>query len=172
MLAVVLAILDREEEDVAVEIPSTANPTPIASVTPTPTPTPTVLIEEESEWWVAANPEITPTRWPTAPRSPTRRPPTATPRISECVEYRWSAVQVFRPSAQVKVEISAVNGCNRDIGPLELFFEITGWREGALVQSVRGHPFDAIRRRHSGVIVVGLPGSIDWYDRIGVEIVE
>jgi hypothetical protein len=170
VLAVVLAVLKEKDMDVAVEIPPTAIPTPIASATPTPTAT--VLVEESSEWMVAASPEITPTPWPTAPPPSTRRPPTPTPRVAECVDYQWSAVQVFRPSAQVKVEISAVNGCNRDIGPLDLFFEITGWREGAHVQSVRGHPFDAIRRRHSEVIVVGLPGSIDWYDRISVEIVD
>ena len=169
-LAVVLAILDKDDEEVPVGIPPTAIPSPIAS--PTPAPTATVLVEQTSEWLVAANPEFTPTPWPTAPPISTRLPPTPTPRIAECVDYRWSAVQVFRPSAQVKVEISAVNGCNRDIAPLELFFEITGWREGSHVQSVRGHPFDAIRRRHSGVIVIGLPGSIDWYDRISVEIVE
>jgi hypothetical protein len=170
VLAVVLAILEKGEEDVLVETPFTAIPTPIASATPSPTAT--VLVEETSNWVVAESPEITPTPWPTAPPPPTRRPPTPTPRIAECVDYRWSAVQVFSPSAQVKVEISAVNSCNRDIGPLDLFFEITGWREGARVQTVRGHPFDAIRRRHSGVIVVGLPGSIDWYDRISVEIVD
>jgi len=170
VLAVVLAILEKDDEDVLVETPPTAIPTPIASATPSPTAT--VLVEEASDWVVAASPEFTPTPWPTAPPPPTRRPPTPTPRIAECVDYRWSAVQVFSPSAQVKVEISAVNSCNRDIGPLDLFFEITGWREGAHVQTVRGHPFDAIRRRHSGIIVVGLPGSIDWYDRISVEIVK
>jgi hypothetical protein len=51
-------------------------------------------------------------------------------------------------------------------------FEISGWRNGALVQSVRARPFDRIRRRHSGIISIGLPGSIDWYDRITVEIIE
>jgi len=70
------------------------------------------------------------------------------------------------------VDITAVNNCNRDLGSLDLFFEITGWREGARVQTVRGHPFEAVRRRGSEIIVIGLPGSIDWYDRISVEIVE
>jgi hypothetical protein len=170
ILAVILAVLEKEDETVIVEASPTATPSPFPSATPSPTAI--VLVEETSEWLVAAGPEITPTPWPTAPLPPTRRPPTPTPRIGQCVDYRWSAVQVFTPSAQVKIDISAVNNCNRDIGPLDLFFEITGWREGGRVQTVRGHPFEAIRRRSSGIIVIGLPGSIDWYDRISVEIVE
>jgi hypothetical protein len=170
ILAVVLAILDEEDEVVLAEPTPTASPAPTASATPSPPAT--VLVEETSEWLVAVSPEVTPTPWPTAPLPPTRRPPSPTPRIAECVDYRWSAAQVFRPSAQVKVDITAVNNCNRDLGPLDLFFEITGWREGARVQTVRGHPFDAIGRRRSEIIAIGLPGSIDWYDRISVEIVE
>jgi hypothetical protein len=170
VLAVVLALSEKEEEVPVAEISPSATPTPTAAATVTRTPR--VLVEQTSEWLVAASPEITPTPWPTAPLPPTRRPPTPTPQISECVDYRWSAIQVFTPSAQVKVEITAVNRCNRDIGPLDLFFEITGWREGARVQTVRGHPFDAIRRRHSEIIVIGLPGSIDWYDKITVTIVD
>jgi hypothetical protein len=88
------------------------------------------------------------------------------------VSYRWTTAQIFNPSAQVLTEIRAANTCNRDIEPLELLFEISGWRDGALVQSVRARPFDRIRRRHSGIISVGLPGSIDWYDTITVEIIE
>ena len=81
-------------------------------------------------------------------------------------------MQIFRPSAQVLTEITAKNNCNRDINPLELMFEISGWRDGGLVQSVRASPFDRIRRRHSGIVSMGLPGSIDWYDEITVEIVD
>jgi hypothetical protein len=88
------------------------------------------------------------------------------------VTYRWTSVQIFRPSAQVLIEINASNRCTHDLGPLELWFEITGWRDGGLVQTVRGHPFEAIRRRHSGIIAIGLPGSIDWYDQITVEILD
>jgi len=65
-----------------------------------------------------------------------------------------------------------VNRCNRDLGALDLWFEITGWRQGGRVQSVRGHPFDQIRKGRSGIITIGLPGSIDWYDEITVEIVD
>jgi hypothetical protein len=118
-----------------------------------------------------SSPEDTPTPWPTS-APPPRREPTPTPRASECVSYRWTTTQVFRPSAQVLTEIKADNNCNRDIRPADLMFEISGWRNGGLVQSVRGMPFDSIRRRHSGIISIGLPGSIDWYDEITVEIVD
>jgi len=170
VLAVVLAILNQEDE-IAVELlPPTAVPSPTATITPAPTST--VLVEEASSWFEASSPYSTPTPWPTAPPPPTRRPTTVPPRLSECVDFRWSAIQVFNPSAHVMVEIRAVNRCNRDIGPLDLFFQITGWREGARIQTARGHPFGAIRRRHSEIIAIGLPGSIDWYDKISVEIVE
>ena len=129
------------------------------------------MVELNSEWVTVSSPEDTPTPWPTSP-PPVRREPTPTPRVSECVTYRWTTAQVFRPSAQVLTEIRANNNCNRDIEPRDLMFEISGWRNGALVQSVRGMPFDRIGRRHSGIISVGLPGSIDWYDQITVEIVD
>jgi hypothetical protein len=72
----------------------------------------------------------------------------------------------------VLTEIKAINNCNRDLEPPDLLFEISGWRQGALVQSVRAMPFDRIRRRHSGIISIGLPGSVDWYDTITVEIID
>ena len=55
-------------------------------------------------------------RSPRRPRSLPRPQPSPTPRTSDCVTYRWSARQVFRPSAHVMVEIEAVNRCNRDLG--------------------------------------------------------
>ena len=91
---------------------------------------------------------------------------TATDRVGS------ELVQVFTPSAQVQTEIKAQNNCNRDIQPTDLMFEISGWRNGGLIQSVRGMPFDRIRRRHSGIISIGLPGSLDWYDEITVVVVE
>jgi hypothetical protein len=130
-----------------------------------------VIVELASEWVTVTKFEDTPTPWPTIP-VPARREPTPTPRVSECVSYRWTTLQVFRPTAQVLTEIRASNNCNRDLNPQDLMFEISGWRDGGLVQSVRGMPFDRIRRRHSEIISIGLPGSIDWYDRITVEIIE
>jgi hypothetical protein len=170
-LVVLLAVLYREPPPEIVVVPPTPTPPPPATALPSPTATAAAITELASDWVTVSTLEDTPTPWPTSP-PPVRREPTPTPRVSECVSYRWTTAQVFQPSAQVLTEISAVNNCNRDIGPLDLMFEITGWRDGGLVQSVRARPFDRIRRRHSGIISVGLPGSIDWYDEITVEIID
>jgi hypothetical protein len=173
VIFVALAILDLSRQPPA---PLASQPlTPTSPPTKSSVPTATVLVERSSEWVVASAPSATPSPWPdfAPPATATPRPqPRPTPRTAECVTYRWSARQVFRPSALVMVEIEAVNRCNRDLGPLELWFDITGWRLGSSVQSVRGHPFDRIRRGGSGIVAIGLPGSIDWYDRITVEIVD
>lgn len=174
VIFVTLALLDRRRQP-PLAPPTLQPPTPTSPPTMTSTPTPTVLVELSSEWVVTDAPTVTPSPWPTfvPPGTATPRPQSKpTPRTAECVTYRWSAQQVFRPSAQVLVEIEAVNRCNRDLGPLELWFDITGWRQGSSVQSVRGHPFDRIRTGGSEIVAVGLPGSIDWYDRITVEIVD
>jgi hypothetical protein len=174
LIAIILVLISQEDEAPVVTPP----PTPLPTDTPivAPSPTANAVVERASEWVAVSIPESTPTpwpaQWPTSPPPPTRRPPSPTPRVSECVTYRWTSVQVFRPSAHVLVEINAANRCNRDLGPLDLWFQITGWRDGDLVQTVRGHPFDSIRRRQSGDIAIGLPGSLDWYDEISVEIVD
>jgi len=155
--------------------PPTPGEQPATPSPPVPTATSTELVEYSSEWLTVEAPTATPSPWPTLrpPATATARPdPSPTPLTSDCVISRWTARQVFRPSALVMVEIEAVNRCNRDLGPLDLWFEITGWRQGAHVQSVRGHPFDRIRRGRSEIIAVGLPGSIDWYDEITVEILD
>ena len=170
VLAVLLAIIYREQPPEIAELLPTPTPPPPAAVSPTPTATATAVVELASDWVTVSTLEDTPTPWPTSP-PPVRREPTPTPRVSECVSYRWTTTQIFRPSAQVLTEITANNNCNRDIGPLELMFEISGWRDGGLVQSVRASPFDRIRRRHSGIVSMGLPGSRDWYDEITVEII-
>jgi len=171
VLAVLLAVVYREPSPEIADLPPTPTPPPPATAPPASTATVTATVELTSDWVTVSSLEDTPTPWPTSP-PPVRREPTPTPRVSECVSYRWTTVQVFRPSAQVLTEITANNNCNRDIGPLELMFEVSGWRDGGLVQSVRARPFDRIRRRHSGIIAIGLPGSIDWYDRITVEIID
>ncbi len=173
VLFATLAILHRNRQPPPQLQSST--PPPMPTVVPTRTATATVLVEHGSDWFVALAPTTTPSPWPTIAAAATAAPrpqPSPTPRIPDCVTYRWSSGQVFRPSAQVLVEIEAVNRCNRDLGPLELWFEITGWRRGSWVQSVRGHPFDRIRRGGSGIVAIGLPGSLDWYDEITVEIVD
>jgi len=173
VLFATLAILDRNPGSPLQPQPNTPSPAP--TVVPTRTATASVLVERSSGWVVALAPTATPSPWPTIAAAATATPrpqPSPTPRTSDCVTSRWSSRQVFRPSAQVLVEIEAVNRCNRDLGPLELWFEITGWRQGSRVQSARGHPFDRIRPGSSGIIAIGLPGSIDWYDEITVEITD
>ena len=146
VLATAIAVMYRKPAPVIVHTPPTPIPSPEPTTVPTVTATPTSVVELSSDWVEVSSPEDTPTPWPTIPPR-VRREPTPTPRVSECVNYHWSTVQVFVPSAQVLTEIRANNGCNRDIGPTDLLFEISGWRNGGLVQSVRAMPFDRIRRR-------------------------
>ena len=170
VLVFVLGVLRREPEPEIVAPTPTPTHLPHPTVTPVPTPTP-ATVELASEWVSVTRPEDTPTPFPTIP-VPERRPPTPTPRVSECVDYRWTTVQVFRPIVQVATEITAYNNCNRDLVPSDLMFEISGWRDGGLIRSVNAMPFDRIRRRHSDIISVGLPGSLDWYHEVRVELVE
>jgi hypothetical protein len=179
-LVAVLAIRHAQKQPSPIPQPSrTAVPPatepPLPTATASPSPTATELPEQTSDWVVVEVVEPTVTPWPTLPPPPprpTRRQPSPTPSVTDCVDVRWSARQVFVPSAQVMVEIRAGNRCNRDLEPLDLWFEISGWRDGGLVQSVRGHPFERIRRGSTGIVAIGLPGSIDWYDEVTVEIVE
>lgn len=154
--------------------PPDAPPAAPATAPPAATVTPTTLVEASSGWVELVFPTATPSPWPTLAPAATATPrpaPSPTPRAAECVSFQWSTQQVFRPSAHVLVEIDADNRCSRDLEPLDLWFEISGWRQGGLVQSVRGHPFERIRRGASGIVAIGLPGSIDWYDEVRVEIV-
>lgn len=148
----------------------TSTPTATAPPTQTVTPSPTPGLVRESSGWVDATVIQPPSPTPTMPAlvaHPTR-PPRPTPRISQCAEYRWTSLQVFSPSAQVKIDIRVNNRCPYDLGPNNLVFDITGWRDGGRVQSVRGMPFETIRRGRSGDLSIGLPGSLDWYDEIEV----
>lgn len=72
---------------------------------------------------------------------------------------------------QILVDVRLENNCGRDLAPLEVWIWAGGYREGALVQSVRGHPFDPIPSDGEGRVSVVLPGSLDWYDRIDVSVV-
>jgi len=66
------------------------------------------------------------------------------------------------------VEIEVTNRCDRDLVPDDLWFEVSGWRDGGLVQSVRAKPFDRAARGRSVTLALDLPGSVDWYDEIKV----
>jgi hypothetical protein len=176
VLAVALVVLIvigvfRKEPPAPVVMPTpapTQTPVPAPTRTPTPTPGP---VKESSEW-VGATVVLPPTpTWaiPTVAPRP-RREPRPTPRISECASYTWDSIQVFTPSAQVKIDIRVNNRCPYDLGPGNLMFEITGWRDGGRVQTVRGAPFETIRRGRIGDLSIGLPGSKDWYDEIEITV--
>lgn len=169
VLIVTFAVRDEDPPPDSRATPtSTAIPSPSPSPTPTSTATPGFVRGQSG--WVDATIVLPPSPTPTMPALvayPTRAP-RPTPRISECAGYRWSRMQVFSPSAQVKIDIRVDNRCPYDLGPSNLVFEITGWRDGGRVQSVRGIPFETIRRGRSGDLSIGLPGSMDWYDEIEV----
>jgi hypothetical protein len=166
-LAAVLAFLPKDEPSEVVLVKRPDTPTPLAQ--PVVQPTPTVLEERASGWVTIRGEAVEPTPWYSDVVTPTPRPPTPTPSFKDCVSFRWDARQVFNPSAQVLVEIYATNQCRRSVGTSDLWFAITGWRDGDMVQTVRAHLMEPIRHRRSGIIAIGLPGSIDWYDEITVE---
>jgi len=167
VLIITFAVRDGDPDPASAATPE-QSPTP--SPTPTQSATPTPGFVKESSGWVDATVVLPPRPSPSMPvyvPEPTRAP-RPTPRISECADYRWSTVQVFSPSAQVKVDIKVKNRCPYDLGPSNLWFDITGWRDGARVQSVRGRPFETIRKGWADDLSIGLPGSLDWYDEITV----
>lgn len=167
VLVIALAVRD---EDANEQAPATLVPTATQTPMPQPSATPTPGFVKENSGWVDAEVVLPPTPSPTIPiyvPAPTRAP-RPTPSISQCADYRFSSLQVFSPSAQVKIDIRVHNRCPYDLGPSNLWFDITGWRDGARVQSVRGRPFETIRKGWSGDLSIGLPGSLDWYDEITV----
>jgi hypothetical protein len=178
LLAILLSVLRGGGGDRAAAPPQPiAAPTGTGTPSPTATATPTATasVELTSDWVEFEVITPTPTPWPSLPAKAmptTDRGPSPTPHPDDCVSFRWTSRQMFDPFAHVLVEIKAVNRCRRDLGPFDLWFEISGWRDGGLVQTVRGHPFDRIRPGASGIVAIGLPGSIDWYDEVTVEIVD
>lgn len=143
------------------------------TATATSTSTEAPLVERSSEWVVVGAPR--PTRTPSPAASPSPLPrlePTAPPSLADCVDARWGVQQVLGPQPHALVSIRAVNRCGRPIAAGELWFRVTGLRSGQPVRSVTGHNFDTIFPNRSETIGIGLPGAVDWYDRITVEIVE
>ena len=118
-----------------------------------------------------ATPEPTPTPTPILIPLPTRRPPRAPAKPPQCVSYRWTITANTPRLGHNFVEIEVTNRCDRDLVPDDLWFEVTGWRDGGLVQSVRAKPFEGARRERKTTLAVDLPGSVDWYDDIRVRLV-
>jgi hypothetical protein len=146
--------------------PTALPATPAATATPTLT-----LVEHRSvvvPWNVAAataavNPTTAPTPYPS---------PTPTARPSECVEVRWSASTIGARFGEILVDVDAANRCGRDLDAMTVWFQVAGYRQGALVQSVRGHLFDPLRSGDDGHATIVLPGSLDWYDRVDVTVLD
>ncbi len=151
-------------------VPPTPTPTPLAptaAVTPSATATP---VEFSTDVVVLA-PTITPTPWiPAAAQPPQRRQPSATPSASECIRASWDAHQSLAAWGNVLVNINATNTCRRVLQPTDVWFRVTGYRDGDLIQTAQGSPFEEIYPGRSTQFGIGLPGSIDWYDEISVEV--
>ncbi len=175
---VVVGQLARAPTPTAAPLPATRTPT--ASPTPpAPAPTATALPTETAVWTTEQTrqpPPPTATRtevpWPT-PVPASTRTPTPVAGLAGCIDFRWTTLQTWvPPRAFVNIQIDVVNRCGRALDPMELWFEVRGYRQGDLVQTARGHPFDRVSTRFATQLTIGLPGSRDWYDRITVEILE
>jgi hypothetical protein len=141
-------------------LPAAALPAPPATATATPS-------FETSSVTLSWRPEPTATAVAAAPR---RRQPTATPAVPQCVAIGWASRQ--GTLTNVLVDIEAENRCGRDLEPLEVWFEVSGSRQGDLVQSARGHLFDRLHRGGTGRATIALPGSADWMETIQVVVLD
>jgi hypothetical protein len=152
-------------------------PAPSAMVVPTavarpptavpPIPIPPQIVDRKASFTVRWGAQPTPEPASTPPSSARRRP-SPTPAVHECVAVRYSVGVLPGTLGRILVDVRLDNRCGRDLTPLEVWFRVDGYRHGELVQSVSGHPFEAIARDGEGKASIVLSGSIDWYDRIDV----
>ena len=164
--------LSRRDDQPPPAAPSPA-PTAAPPATQAPSATPTRLAEYASGWVTAIAPTLTPTPWvPAAAAPPRRREPSPTPSAADCVSATYEAEQSLASWGNVMITIRATNRCRRVLQPTEVLFRVSGYREGALVQTAQGSPFEEIWPGRSTDFGIGLPGSIDWYDRIVVEVID
>ena len=134
-----------------------------SSPTQTPSPTPTRLAEHASDWVTAMAPTTTPTPWiPPTPAPPRRREPTPTPSAADCITASYDAHQSLAAWGNVLIDIHATNRCRRVLQPTDVLFRVSGFRDGALVQTAQGSPFQEIYPGRSTDFGIGLPGSLDW----------
>jgi len=155
------------------EPPPAPAPTVAPSPTQAPSATPTRLAEYASGWVTAIAPTVTPTPWaPAAAAPPRSREPSPTPSAADCISATYEAEQSLASWGNVMITIRATNRCRRVLQPTDVLFRVSGFREGALVQTAQGSPFEEIYPSRSTDFGIGLPGSIDWYDRIVVEILD
>jgi hypothetical protein len=167
----VVAVLELTRREV--EPPPAPAPTVVPSPTQAPSATPTRLAEYASGWVTAVAPTVTPTPWvPAAAAPPRRREPSPTPSAADCISATYEAEQSLASWGNVMITIRATNRCRRVLQPTDVLFRVSGFREGALVQTAQGSPFEEISPGRSTDFGIGLPGSIDWYDRIVVEVID
>jgi hypothetical protein len=166
----------RPDGSAPVRPPATASSRPLRSThkpqVPTPPAAPTPAVLEHRSLvvpWESAPPAETATAsdTPTPPRAPT-----PTPRPSQCVAIRWSASTEGVRLGGILVDIDATNRCGRDLDGMSVWFLVAGYRQGALVQSVRGHLFDPLRNGGDGHATIVLPGSLDWYDHLEMTVLD
>jgi hypothetical protein len=140
-------------------------PAPAAAVAPPQESTRTTVVVP---WETEPTPEPSPVE---VDETPTPRPgPSPTPAVQECVAIDWSSGMSPVNVARVLVEVRAANRCGRDLAPLEVWFDLSGYRNGERIQTARGHLLDPLPAGSSGKAVIALPGSADWYDRIDVAV--
>jgi hypothetical protein len=147
--------------------------TPAPSATPVPSATPARLAEHASDWVAVVAPTTTPTPWvPAAPALPRRREPSPALSAADCISATYEAEQSLASWGNVMITIRATNRCRRVLRPTDVLFRVSGFRNGDLVQTAQGSPFEEIWPGRSTDFGIGLPGSIDWYDRITVEVID
>lgn len=172
LLVVFQIVRARHRSPPATQAATLPSPTATASVGRRPLPpsaTPAPL--EMASDWVVVEPEATSTPTPLPTAEPARpRLPTPTPTVPQCVAVRWSAAQSSVTLGQVLISAELTNHCGRELQPLQVWVSAAGYRQGALVQAAYGHPFDVLTPGHSEEVTIGLPGSLDWYDHLSVEI--
>jgi hypothetical protein len=145
--------------------------TPAGAPEPPPSPSPTAEpAGGQSSYvvpWSAA-----PTRAPEAPPTPAApwAPPTPrpTPAPQPCVEYTWDVSDSPAVAGQILVEIRVRNRCGRVLQPLEVLFYAQGWRQGNAIYSAQGNLLEKIYPDSVRTVMVALPGSTSFYDRVEV----
>lgn len=157
--------------------PTPPSPTAVAQPSATAAPTPTLPPVDLASEWVTITTTVTtsdtPTPWiPPTAAPPRRREPTATPSAAACISATYDAQQSLAAWGNVLVSIRATNRCRRVLQPTDVLFRVTGYRDGSVVQTAQGSPFEEIYPGRSTDFGIGLPGSLDWYDRITVEVLD
>ena len=168
----VMALLEVARDQPPPEAPPPPTATPAARATATATATPAPPIELSSDWVVVST-AVTPTPWvPPTPPPSVRREPSPTPSAAACISASYDAQQSLAAWGNVLISIRATNRCRRVLQPTDVLFRITGYRDGAVVQTAQGSPFEEIYPGRTTDFGIALPGSLDWYDRITVEVLD